>query len=56
MMDKKLFAALVESMRQHNEIIAGTRKPVKVTEVDARSIKALRAKAGLRKMCGPYTG
>ncbi len=46
-MDKKLFADLVESMQQHNEIIAGTRKPVKVSEVDALSIKVLRAKAGL---------
>jgi len=46
-MDKKLFVVLVESMQQHNEIIAGTRKPAKVTKVDAQSIKALRAKAGL---------
>jgi hypothetical protein len=46
-MDKKLFADLVESMQQHNEIIAGTRKPVKATKVDAQSIKVLRAKAGL---------
>jgi len=47
MMDKKLFADLVESMQQHNEIIAGTRKPARVTKVDAQSIKVLRAKAGL---------
>jgi putative transcriptional regulator len=46
-MDKKLFADLVESMQQHNEIIAGTRKPARVTRVDAQSIKVLRAKAGL---------
>jgi hypothetical protein len=26
-MDKKLFADLVESMQQHNEITAGARKP-----------------------------
>jgi putative transcriptional regulator len=45
-MDKKLFADLVESMQQHNEIIAGTRKPARVTKVDAQSI-LLRAKAGL---------
>jgi len=46
-MDKKLFADLVESMSQHNEIIAGTRKPATATKVDAQSIKVLRAKAGL---------
>jgi protein involved in temperature-dependent protein secretion len=34
-MDKELFANLVESMQQHNEIIAGTRKPARVTKVDA---------------------
>jgi len=46
-MDKKLFAELVESMQQHNEIMAGTRKPVRVTKVNAQSIKVLRASAGL---------
>jgi putative transcriptional regulator len=46
-MDKKLFADLVESMQQHNEIIAGTRKPARATKVDAQSIKVLRARAGL---------
>jgi len=46
-MDKTLFTDFVESMQQHNEIIAGTRKPAKVTKVDAQSIKVLRAKAGL---------
>jgi hypothetical protein len=30
-MDKKLFADLVESLRQHNAIIAGTAKPARVT-------------------------
>jgi putative transcriptional regulator len=45
--DKKLFAELVESMQQHNEIMAGTRKPAKVTKVNAQSIKVLRASAGL---------
>jgi len=44
---KKLFVDLVGSMQQHNEIIAGTRKPARVTKVDAQSIKVLRAKAGL---------
>jgi DNA-binding XRE family transcriptional regulator len=37
----------LESMQQHNEIIAGTRKPARITRVDAQSIKVLRAKAGL---------
>jgi hypothetical protein len=46
-MDKKLFAELVESMQQHNEIIAGTRKPAGVIKLDAQSIKVLRASAGL---------
>ncbi len=46
-MDKELFAELVESMQQHNEIMAGTRKPVRVTKVNAQSIKVLRASAGL---------
>ena len=46
-MDKKLFAELVKSMHQHNEIMAGTRKPARVTKVDAQSIKVLRASAGL---------
>jgi hypothetical protein len=41
-MDKKLFADLVESMQQHNEIIAGARKAARVTKVDARSIKVLQ--------------
>jgi putative transcriptional regulator len=46
-MDKNLFVDLVESMQQYNEIIAGTRKPARVTKVDAQSIRVLRAKAGL---------
>jgi putative transcriptional regulator len=46
-MEKKLFAELVESMKQHTEIAAGTRKAARVTQVDANSIKVLRAKAGL---------
>jgi hypothetical protein len=47
-MDKKLFADLVESMQQHNEIIAGTRKAARATKVDAQSVKVLRAKANWR--------
>jgi putative transcriptional regulator len=46
-MDKKLFDDLVESMLQQNEVIAGTRKPARITTVDAQSIKVLRARAGL---------
>ena len=46
-MDKKLFADLVENMQQHNEIIAGTREPARVTKADAQSMQVLRAKAGL---------
>ncbi len=46
-MDKKLFADMVESMKQHNEIAAGARKAARVTKVDANSIKVLRAKVGL---------
>jgi putative transcriptional regulator len=46
-MHKKLFANLVESLQQHNEIIASTRKPARLTKVDAQSIEVLRAKAGL---------
>lgn len=46
-MDKKLFADLVESMKQHNEIAAGTRKASRVTKVNADSVKVLRARAGL---------
>jgi hypothetical protein len=44
-MDKKLFADLVKSMRQHNEIIAGARKPARATKVDAQSTRVQRAKA-----------
>jgi hypothetical protein len=46
-MDEKLFADLVKRMRQHNEIIAGTRKPARATKVDAQSTKVQRAKARL---------
>ena len=42
-MDKILFGDLVESMQQHNEIIAGTRKAARATKVDAQSTKVLRA-------------
>jgi putative transcriptional regulator len=46
-MDKKLFSKLVDSMKEMNEITAGKRKPSRVFEVDATSVKALRAQVGL---------
>src|SRR5215475_315252 len=46
-MDKKLFAKLVDSMKEMNEIAAGKRKPSRTFQVDAGSVKALRAKIGL---------
>ena len=46
-MNKKLFAELVESMNQHNQIIRGERAPSRELQVDAVSVKALRAKLGL---------
>jgi putative transcriptional regulator len=48
--NNKLFGELVESMQQHNEIVAGTRKAARVTKVDAQSVKVLRAKAGLTQV------
>ena len=44
-MDKKLFGDLVDSMQQHNEIIAGTWNAARATKVDAQSIKVLRGKS-----------
>jgi putative transcriptional regulator len=46
-MNKKLFAELVESMTQHNEIASGARAPSREFHVDALSVKTLRAKLGL---------
>lgn len=46
-MNKKLFADLVESMTQMNEIVRGERVPSREFKVDAVSIKALRSKVGL---------
>jgi putative transcriptional regulator len=46
-MDKKLFAALIESMTQMNEIVRGERAPSREFHVDANDIKRLRAKLGL---------
>ena len=46
-MNKKLFAELVESMTQMNEIVRGARAPSREFHVDAVAIKALRSKIGL---------
>ena len=46
-MDKELFADLVESMTQMNEIARGERSPNREFHVDANSIKELRSKLGL---------
>lgn len=46
-MNKKLFAELVESLTQMNEIARGARKPSREFHVDAIAIKALRARLGL---------
>ena len=46
-MNKKLFASLVESMTQMNEIVRGERAPSRVFHVDANDIKKLRARLGL---------
>ena len=46
-MNKRLFAELVESMTQMNEIVRGERTPSREFHVDAIAIKALRSKIGL---------
>jgi len=46
-MNKKLFAELVESMTQMNEIAHGARAPSREFHVDALSVKARRSKVGL---------
>jgi putative transcriptional regulator len=45
--NKKLFAELVKSMTQMNEIARGARAPSREFHVDAIAIKQLRAKIGL---------
>jgi len=45
--NKKLFAELVESMTQMNEIVRGEHAPSREFHVDAIAIKALRSKIGL---------
>jgi putative transcriptional regulator len=46
-MNKKLFAELVESMTQMNDIARGERVPSREFRVDASWVKALRSKLGL---------
>jgi len=46
-MNKKLFAELVESMTQMNEIVRGERAPSREFHIDVVSIKQIRAKVGL---------
>jgi putative transcriptional regulator len=45
-MHKKLFGKFVESMTQMNEISRGGRRPSRQFEIDARTIKEVRAQAG----------
>ena len=46
-MGKRLFAELVDSMKQMNEIVQGKRAASRRFEVNAVSVKKLRAKLGL---------
>lgn len=46
-MNKKLFADLVESMTQMNEIARGERAPSREFHVEPLAIKELRSKLGL---------
>jgi len=42
-MKKQLFERLVESMEQHTDIIRGGRAPSRETQIDAVSVRAIRA-------------
>jgi len=42
-MKKQLFERLVESMEQHTDIIHGSRAPSRETQIDAVSVRAIRA-------------
>ena len=46
-MNKKLFAELVESMTQMNEIAGGERAPSREFHIEPLAIKELRSKLGL---------
>jgi len=45
-MDKKLFAKLIDSLKEMNEVAAGKRKPSRTFQMDADSVKVPRAKSG----------
>lgn len=46
-MDKKLFARLMESAKQADEIVRGERAPMRAFAVDAAQVRAVRAATGL---------
>jgi putative transcriptional regulator len=46
-MNKKLFGKLVESMTQMDEMVRGNRAPSREFQIDALTIKELRASVGL---------
>lgn len=46
-MDKKLFARLMESARQADEIVRGERAPSREFTIDAAQVRAVRAATGL---------
>ena len=46
-MNKKLFAELVDSMKQMNEMVRGERAPSREFHVEPLAIKELRSKLGL---------
>ncbi len=46
-MDKKLFARLMASVQQADEIVRGERAPAREFVVDAAPVKAVRAATGL---------
>ena len=46
-MNKHLFANLVDSMKEHNEIARGARGPSRVFVVNANIVKEIRAITGL---------
>ena len=46
-MDKKLFARLMESVKQADEIVRGERAPAREFVVDAAQVRAVRAATGL---------
>ena len=49
-MDKKLFAELVESMTEMDEIVRGERAPSREFHVDATDVKRIRAATNLSQV------